>query len=108
MLTEDAVKELEAKHGELLVCRAKMREGDQQPRWTIALRKPKRANYKMYRAGEKKGDPDAQENLVIGICVYPERPELLELLERYPAIPEAITEPLKRWLDLDWEEEGKG
>lgn len=108
-LTPDKIAELESQHGECLVLRGKARswDADQSPPWVIVLRHATRAQYKMWRAAVGRKDPDAQENLVIGICVYPPRDELQALLDKHPSIPESISEPLGEWMGLSAEREGK-
>jgi hypothetical protein len=107
MLSQEQISAFEAQHGDVLVLRGKPGK-DELPKWEIVLKKPSRAQYKMFRNAVQKSDPDAQENLVIGICVHPDRATFQALLDRFPAIPEAVGKPLKVWLDLDLEDEGKG
>ena len=110
-LTAEKIAELEAANGgEVLVLRGKPKswDVDKTPPWEIVLRKATRGQYKMWRAATKRSDPDAQENLVIGICVYPERAVLDALLDKYPSIPEAISEQLGEWVGMAAEQVGKG
>lgn len=79
--------ELEAKHGRIGVVTSK--DGKS---WRVVLRKPKRAEYKMFRANTNNPQraPEAQETLFMQTCLYPEgRAALDVLLEEWPGIPEA-------------------
>lgn len=105
-ISESVKSDLEQKHGEILIINGRA-GADGEPKWAIALKKPTRAMYKMFRDQAGKGNPDAQENLVIGLCVFPERADFMALLEKFPAIPEAIGKPLKIWMDLEIELSGK-
>lgn len=97
--------ELEAKYGELRALRHASKP------LAVVLREPRRAEYKMYRAGaiNERTRPEAQETLFKQICVFPEGAAAIEqLLDAWPAAPEACTALIDKLAGLTGVEQGKG
>lgn len=105
MIPKEKIEELESMHKRIAVLRG---VGD-PPAWEIVLRKPSRAEYKMFRAQimNPAQAPDAQEILVRKCVVFPDAAGFDALLEDYPAIPEAASEAIKRLTGLGAAEDTK-
>lgn len=91
-LSKQQIDELEAKHGRIAHVKGAPLPGDEkgEPAWEIVLRKPRRAEYKVYRANVTKEIPEATEYFILATCVYPATTDALEaLLDEWPGIPEA-------------------
>jgi hypothetical protein len=77
----------------------------------VILREPTRAEYKRFRATaiDDRRKPEAQEQLFASVCVWPETPaEREQLLEQWPACPEACSKLFDDMLGLTGVEQGKG
>lgn len=96
MLSDDQIKELEAKHKRVARCGAVGGE------WEVVFRAPNRAEYKRFRAAINNPNtaPDAQEQLARQCVVYPSREAFDALLEEWPAIPEACSKAFSRLMGL--------
>lgn len=105
MIPKEKIEELEATHKRIAVVRG---NGD-PPAWEIVMRKPTRAEYKMFRAQltNPAQAPDAQEILVRKCVVYPDAAAFDAMLEDYPAIPEAVGDALRRLIGLGAAEDTK-
>jgi hypothetical protein len=104
LITEERIKELEAAHGTI----AHVRGANGQ--WEVVLRKPKRAEYKVFRSMSTRPETkaDAQENLVRRLMVEPADPKAIDaLLEDWVGIPEACTKALYDLTGMTAEELGK-
>lgn len=88
MISKEQLDELETLHGRIAHVRS-LREGE----WEVVLKKPRRADYKMFRSQSHNAAQasDATEILVRKLVVYPSADEFMALLEEYPAIPEACS-----------------
>jgi len=76
--------------------------------WEVVLRKPKRAEYKAFRAGAQGNNPDAQENLVRQLIVEPEGAAAIDaLIEDYAGIPEACSDAIFKLTGMKAEELAK-
>lgn len=91
-VTEEQLKELETKYGR--VAHVKGANGA----WEIVLRKPKRLEYKSFRANAHNpvAKADAQEALVRQLIVVPEKGEIDALLDDWCGIPEACTKAIEQ------------
>lgn len=105
MLSKETVQALEAKHGDILILRGKPGT-DGQPKFELAFRRPKRAEYKMFRHNVAKGDPDAQETLAMQMVVSHSREEVDALLDRIPAMLDSCSGQLVKWVGLEEAQEG--
>lgn len=96
--------ELEAKHRRIGV----ISHADGSS-WVVVLRKPARAEYKMFRASANNPAkaPEAGETLVKQTCVYPDAATLDALLEDWPGIPEACTKTIVELAGMSGVEQGK-
>lgn len=105
VISQEKLLELEAKHGRIGV----VTHPDGKS-WTVVLRKPRRAEYKMFRAhsNDPRRAPDAQENLIKQTCVFPDAAGLEALLEDWPGIPEACGRTLIELAGMSGLEQGKG
>ena len=105
LVSAEKQAELEAKYGELRAMRHHSKP------LAVILREPKRGEYKMYRAGatNERTKADAQETLFKQICVVPEGPAAVEqLLDQWPAAPEACSSMIEKLAGLTGVEQGKG
>ena len=101
-LTSEQVQEFEAKHGRIAHVRGK------DGAWECVFRKPKRAEYKRFRAlAVSDSKAEAQEWLALATCVYPDATALEALLDNYPGIPEAAAGKLTELAGIATEETGK-
>ena len=77
--------------------------------WEVVLRKPTRAEYKMFRsnAHDKAKLADAQEILARQIVLSPDAVSFDALLDDYPGIPEAIGPYLADLVGAVGDEQGK-
>jgi hypothetical protein len=107
-----ALKALETTHGDIAHVKGRKVEGEDGKSsvpWEVVFRKPKRAEYKMFKSRLR--DPryasDAQEELSQRCVVYPSVDEYEALLEKYPAIPEAASEAFMALVGLEVEPSGK-
>ncbi len=101
LLSSEAIEKLEAEHGRIAHVRAKEdNRGDVA--WEVVLRKPKRAEVKMFRAQSHNPaqQSEAQEILTRKICVYPSIEKLDALLEDGWAIGEACGPALNRLIGV--------
>ncbi len=91
--TPEQIAALEAKHRRVIVVHASLEEND-EPVWSVVLRKPTRPEYKMVRAEllDEARKPDATERLFRKICVLPDGAGIDALLDEWPAVPEACSE----------------
>jgi hypothetical protein len=110
-LTDEQFKALEAQYGRIGRIKSKaMKDG--APVWECVFRKPKRAEFKQFRA--RAHNPaqraDAQEQLARQCVVHPSKEAFDALLEDYPAIcdSEAATELFQRLMSDAVEESGEG
>ena len=104
-ITTEKLAELEAAHGRIGV----VTHTDGKS-WAVVLRKPKRGEYKMFRAhsGNDQKRPEAQENLVKQTCIWPETGQALDaLLDEWPGIPEACGAMLMSLAGMSGLEQGK-
>ncbi len=64
----------------------------------IYIRRPSKAAYKAYQRERNADDPDtrgnAHENLLRGLCVYPDKATLVAAIERFPGLPDDLIEPI--------------
>jgi hypothetical protein len=100
------VESLEAAHGRIGV----VTHPDGRT-WRVVMRKPKRAEYKMFRANSNNAQrvADAQETFLLQTCVYPaSRAELDVLLDEWPGIPEACGRTILDLCGMTGVESGKG
>ena len=112
--TQDRLTELEATHGRIAVVRGKRAQhaDDKTPYpWEVIFRRPKRAEYKMYRANSI--DPaqraEAQETLCKQCVVEPTSREAFDtLLDEWPGICEAATDAITSLVGLAADDQGKG
>jgi hypothetical protein len=104
LIPAEKLVELEAKHGRIGV----VTHPDAKS-WAVVLRKPRRGEYKMFRAHSNNPQraPDAQENLVKQTCVWPEPAGLEAMLEEWPGIPEACGRMLIELAGMSGLEQGK-
>lgn len=104
MLDKDTLAKLEVDHKRIAHVVGK----DQS--WEIVLRKPSRAEYKMFRSrlNDDRLKADAQEALVRQLVVYPSKDAFDALVEDWPAIPEAASEAVARLMGLQTEADLKG
>lgn len=102
-IPQDKLLELEAKYGRIGV--VTHHDGKS---WAIVLRKPKRAEYKLFRANVNNPAraPEAQETLVKQTCVFPDANGLEAMLEDWPGIPEAAGKMLSELAGLAGIEQG--
>lgn len=83
-------------------------EGQKElPEWTVVLRRPKRGEYKMFRAQSKQDKADAQEALVRSIMVYPATDQIDPLFEEYPALAEGVSRALSSLVGMAVRDDGK-
>jgi len=78
--------------------------------WYVVLRKPKRAEYKLFRANSNNPQlqAEAQEKLFKCTCVVPAtQPEIEALLDEWPGIPEACARMFIELAGMAGVEEGK-
>lgn len=105
MLTQEDIDKLKAEHGEIWHIKGK------GGAWEIVFKKPRRVDYKMFRANiaNPARAPEAQEILLRAVILVPKREEFDALLDQYPAIPEntAVGEALIEALGFASEEVGK-
>ncbi len=100
MITIEQVEELQKTHGRVVHVKG---EG-----WEAVFRKPKRVEYKRFRAmlfSDAKAD--AAEWLALATVVVPERAALDALLEDYPGIPEAASKALTQIAGITIDESAK-
>ena len=105
-ILSDKLLELEAKHGRIGV----VTHPDGKS-WAIVLRKPRRNEYKMFRAHSNNPQrlADAQEVLVTQTCIWPADPNALQaLMDEWPGIPEACGRTLIELAGMSGLEQGKG
>jgi len=80
-------------------------------RWEIVFRKPKRSEYKMYRASAHNPAKvaDAQEILLRQVIVFPAKAAFDDLLDEYPGICDnsAVSGALLEMIGASAEEEKK-
>lgn len=91
-ISPERVRALAELHGRVEHVKSRFTTGDPpQPQWEVVLRKPKRAEYKAFRAAAHgPAVADALETLVRQIMVEPEAPEAKDaLIEEWPGLPEA-------------------
>lgn len=103
--TDEQLAALEATHGRIGV--VTHHDGKS---WVVVLRKPKRGEYKQFRAqsSDTAQRPMAQERLFVATCVYPGTPaEIDALLEDWPGIPEACGTMLMSLAGMAGTEQGK-
>jgi hypothetical protein len=102
--TQEQVAEFEAKYGRIGIVTAQDGES-----WRVVLRKPTRAEYKMFRsnANNPQRASDAPEHLFTAICVYPSAAELTVLLNEWPGIPEACGKMVIELAGMSGFEQGK-
>lgn len=105
ILSPEQLAELEQKHGRIGVV-----SHPDDKSWVVVLRKPKRAEYKMFRAhaNNPQHAPDSQENLLKQTCVWSYPTALDPLLEEWPGIPEACGKTLAMLAGMSGLEQGKG
>jgi|GEM_PF-5322365 len=93
MLTPEAIEDIRTAAGvaEVVHVRGKL-DAKEEPRWEVVMRKPKRVEWKHYRAMAH--DParasDANEVLFRKCCIHPPSAGIDALLDNYPAIPESV------------------
>ncbi len=79
--------------------------------WGVVMRKPKRAEYKMFRANATSDKVqiknEAQETFFKQTCVWPNAQSLDALLEEWPGIPEACSGVLMSLAGMSGAEQGK-
>lgn len=100
MLSPEDLTELETKYVRI----AHLKGKGEPPPWEVVLRKPTRAEYKMYRSNMNNpaAKSDAQENMFRATCVFPPRGSPQDaLLDDYPAIPEACGDAFANLLGLE-------
>lgn len=104
VISQEKLAELEAKHGRVGV----VSHADGKS-WVVVLRKPRRAEYKMFKAHltEPRRAADAQENLVKQTCVFPDAPTLEALLDEWPGIPDACGNTIIALSGMAGVEQGK-
>lgn len=112
MLSKDELDKLRADHPQGIVhLIGKTLPGAREPAWECVFRAPNRNEYKMYRANAHNRDrvADAGDALAIQTNVYPGREAFQALIEKFPAIPEALTgsDDLKAITGLATEEGAK-
>jgi hypothetical protein len=104
MIDPKLLADLEAAHGRIGVVTAK------NGAWEVVLRKPSRAEYKMFRSLSHNAQklPEAQEQLFGQTCVYPaDRAAREVLLDEWPGIPEACGQMLIDLAGMSGIESGK-
>jgi hypothetical protein len=102
---ETLLTELEAKHKRIGI----VTHPDTKS-WIVVLRKPTRAEYKMFRSNSNNAQKasDAQEILCRSIVVYPPSKEQFDaLLEDWPGIPEACGKTIIELAGMSGQEQGK-
>jgi hypothetical protein len=85
-ITESELLELEARYGRIAHIKG------EDDAWEIVLRKPTRAEYKIFRGmlHDEARKSDAVEMMFWKMCVVPADKQMLDaLVNDYPAIPEA-------------------
>lgn len=89
-ITQEKLDELEVLHKRIAHVKGRP-NAKGEPEWEVVYRKPKRAEYKMFRrnASNEQAKSEAQEILARQLVVYPELSAFDALLEDYPGIPEA-------------------
>jgi hypothetical protein len=101
MLTQEELAKLKADHADIWHIIGK------NDAWEIVFKKPSRPQYKMFRANNQNParKADAQEILLRECIVFPLRERFDELLNKYPAIPEAeaVSEALVEAMGLEGE-----
>lgn len=87
MLSTDALTALNEKYGEVFVVKGPRKD------WLIALRRPKRQEWKRVRSmmHNPAQQSDANETLVRICAVFPVGQDLENMLEDWAACPEAVT-----------------
>jgi hypothetical protein len=101
----EKLTELEAAHGRIGV----VTSSDGRS-WCVVLRKPKRAEYKMFRANASHDmkRTEAQETFFKQTCVWPATPvEVEALLDEWPGIPEACSGTIMSLAGMSGAEQGK-
>lgn len=97
-VTEEALAELKAKHGERKVRTFSMPTPDGVIE--VALLKPSRREYERYRKqlfDDAKRDV-ATENLIRSHVLSPEKAKFEELLEEFPALCDSFGKPFSEWI----------
>lgn len=104
MLSVDEIEKLRAQHQDIATA-----VGDRQ-QWECVFRRPTRAEYKRFRSMmfNPATQPEAQEQLARVCVVHPSREAFDALLERYPAIPEAVAQDILKLAGISVDESLKG
>lgn len=99
--TEEELSALDEKYRRTALVYSRQTGADSKPLWAVVLRKPQRAEYKMWRsqANDPGSKADSQEVLVRKLIVWPslDATGIDALLDDWPGIPEACGDAL---LDL--------
>jgi len=103
MLSKEQLDQIEEKYKRV----AHLKGKGEPPPWEMVLRKPTRAEYKMFRSQTHNPAQvaDAQEMLVRKLCVFPV--DVDALIEEWPGIPEACGKAIQHLTGLETEETGK-
>lgn len=102
-LTKQQVEEFDAKYGRIAHVKGMPLPGEDEPSWEVVLRKPRRAEYKVYRSQVTQSIADATEYYVLATCVHPTGDALEALLDEYPGIPEACGKQIHKLVGLEVE-----
>lgn len=108
-ITPEQMAELEATHKRIAYCASDTVTADGFPEWEIVLRRPSRAEYKMYRS--ESNDPsrvaDSQERQARRTVVWPSHEQFDAMLDDFPGIAEACAAPLNKLAGIAQVDTGK-
>ena len=87
-LTKEKLGELHTQFGRVAHMVSPMEKDDGSPEWEFVIRKPTRAEFKVFRAmsSDDNRKADAQENFVRKLVVWPSVEEFNALMEEWPAL----------------------
>jgi hypothetical protein len=114
-LSKDQLAELEEKHGRIAHVVGKAVSSFREPAkaptpsWEVVYRRPRRAEYKLFRANANNParKADALEILARQCVVHPPPEAFDALLDEYPAIAEASSDALMDLTSMSADDSGK-
>jgi hypothetical protein len=103
MVTEDQLKEFEAKYKRIARVQSADKNDNGSPKWEVVLRRPSRMEYNRYRTSGHDSDrkADAQDELIRQIAILPSGEGIAALIEDWPGIPEACGEAIAKLAGME-------
>lgn len=89
-ITDDKIQELRAQHRNKVL---HLKNGDSE----AVFRMPSRDEYFAFRTDEDAPKYERYERILLGCCVYPERPQFMAMLEEYPGLIDSFINELLVW-----------